>query len=167
MSNPSRSKWIEAQIARILGAYSKQDVDRVIPVLLVLMARDFGFENLEPRMQKTVARVEQDLGLARGAPHEAIDARIEAYIAKLKINVRIIDDIRSIFATAPSDRAPATPSGLHPPAWSEARPAKDEARGAPRTAKIARLPVEAGAPPPADSMIAAAFTRKATGIIRG
>jgi hypothetical protein len=149
MVSETRSKWIEAQIARILGAYSKQEVDRVIPVLLILMARDFGFQNLEPRMQKTVAKVEQDLGLPRGAPHEAIDARIEAYIATLKINVRIIDDIRSIFATSPEPLPPRTPSP------------------APRKARIERLPVMVGGERSADGMIAEAFTRRATGLIRG
>src|SRR5690349_15759918 len=97
MREETTAKWIEEQIGRILNSYPREEVDRAIPVLLLLMARDFGFENLEPRMQKAVLKVQLRIGIDESTPEEQIGKKIQDFILSLNLNTKILDDIRHVF----------------------------------------------------------------------
>lgn len=91
------AEWIASELNAIFRAYSREEVDRAMPLLLLIMGRDFGLENLEPRMKQEVLRVMRDAGLHDDMPPDEAQQKIAAFISKLNVNESMLREIKRVY----------------------------------------------------------------------
>jgi hypothetical protein len=93
----STAEWIASELGAIFRAYSRDEVDRAMPLLLLIMGKDFGLENLEPRIRTEVLRVMAQAGLRDEMDPEEAQERISAFILKLNVNESMLREIKRVF----------------------------------------------------------------------
>jgi len=81
----------------VFRKYPKPQVDRAYPVLLLLMARDFGLANLEPALRERAIKLLHNIGVYEDMPEGEIKFHITRFVTCLEVNEQILADIKEIF----------------------------------------------------------------------
>jgi hypothetical protein len=93
----STAEWIAHELEAIFKAYPREDVDKALPLLLLIMGRDFGLDNLEPQMRMEVQRVLFEAGVRADMAPEVMQEKVSAFIATLGVNEMMLREIRRVF----------------------------------------------------------------------
>jgi hypothetical protein len=91
------SEWITRELDAVFLAYSNEEVQRALPLLLLMMAREFGLEKLEPKLRTETLRVLNYAGIKDEMTPEETQPRIAAYIASLNVSETMLRDIKRVF----------------------------------------------------------------------
>lgn len=91
------SEWITRELDAVFLAYSREDVQRALPLLLLMMAREFGLEKLEPKIRTETLRVLTYAGIKDDMPPEEAQPKIAAYITSLQVNESMLREIKRVF----------------------------------------------------------------------
>src|SRR5687767_6659962 len=97
MRREATAEWIEEQMIAVFRAYPREDVDRTMPVVLLLMARDFGFENLRPDLQQRVQRIMHAIGLTAEMSEDDVKAQTVSWVHNQRVNQNMLVDLKRIF----------------------------------------------------------------------
>jgi hypothetical protein len=93
----STAEWITSELDAIFRAYSKEDVERAMPLLLLIMGKDFGLDNLLPRIRTEVLRVMKQAELTDDPTPDEAQAKISAFIMTLNVNEAMLREIKRVF----------------------------------------------------------------------
>lgn len=102
MSKQSRettADWIAQEIKRILGSHPRAEVERTMPVILLSMSKEFGYETLDPVIRARVDRTLEDAGCEPDMPAEQISARVREYFKRLGPSLSILKEVRNVMDT--------------------------------------------------------------------
>lgn len=91
------AEWVSSELEAIFRAYSKDDVDRAMPLLLLIMGKDFGLENLLPHIRCEVLKVMMQAGLRDDTPPDEAQQKIAAFILGLNVNEAMLREIKRVF----------------------------------------------------------------------
>ena len=86
-----------ALAAMVADHANKYALDRAYPVILLLMARDFGMENLDLTLRERVVTLLANIGVTEGMPEGEVKFRITRFVTCLEVNEQILTDIKEIF----------------------------------------------------------------------
>lgn len=149
MRRERTAEWIEERMNAIFRAFPRDAVDRAIPLLLLLMARDFGFDALRPELQEVVRRIAVRIGLTEGMDEDLAKSKTVVYVHNLAIDPELLRQVKQVFDTHYAARAEASAEGFR----------RVLTRARPGPAPVARAGAE-------DSIMSAELLRRATGMIR-
>src|SRR5690349_3122001 len=93
------AEWITRELDAVFRAYPKEEVERALPLLVLVAGRDFGVENLDPRLQAEVERVLVKAGVREGGSVEETQAKIAKFIEGLDVSEALLRDVKSVFDT--------------------------------------------------------------------
>ena len=97
MNAATTAEWVQQKMEEVFRRYPKPQVDRAYPVLLLLMARDFGLQNLEPALKERVLTLLHNIGISEDMPEGEIKFHITRFVTCLEVNEQILADIKEIF----------------------------------------------------------------------
>ena len=97
MNSATTAEWVQQKMEAVFRKYPKPQVDRAYPVLLLLMARDFGLERLEPPLRERTMTLLANIGVHEGMPEGEVKFHITRFVTCLEINEQILSDIKEIF----------------------------------------------------------------------
>src|SRR5687767_1756372 len=97
MNSATTAEWVQQRMEAVFRKYPKPQVDRAYPVILLLMARDFGLENIDPALRERVITLLTNIGVHEGMPEGEVKFRITRFVTCLEINEQILTDIKEIF----------------------------------------------------------------------
>ncbi len=96
-SPETTAEWVEQEMGRVLDSYPKDEVDLTMPHILLLMTQEFGFENLQPKLQNAVQVILIAAGVRPETTEEESQSLVAAYTAKLKPSHGLLRDIQKVF----------------------------------------------------------------------
>jgi hypothetical protein len=97
MNSATTAEWVQQRIEAVFRKYPKPQVDRAYPVILLLVARDFGLENIDPALKERVITLLGNIGIHEGMPEGEVKFRITRFVTCLEVNEQILTDIKEIF----------------------------------------------------------------------
>lgn len=127
------AEWIGDQLIAIIGSYPKERIAGTMPVILLYMVREFGFDSLQEPVRASVLRVLDRAGAREGMEESEIVARVEAYLDSLDVDEELLRSVHEVFRA-------------HHAALAEA--AREELRSIEGLKKPRVLPLRVGEKPP-------------------
>jgi hypothetical protein len=97
MNSATTAEWVQQKMEAVFRKYPKPQVDRAYPVILLLMARDFGMENLDRTLRERVVTLLANIGVTEGMAEGEVKFRITRFVTCLEVNEQILTDIKEIF----------------------------------------------------------------------
>ncbi len=97
MNHATTAEWVQQRMEAIFRRYPKAQVDRAYPVMLLLMARDFGLDNLETPLRERVLTLLANIGVYEGMPDGEVKFRITRFVTCLEVNEQILSDLKEVF----------------------------------------------------------------------
>ena len=89
--------WITAEMSAVFARHPKEEVQRALPVLVIQMCGEFGFENLDEDFQREVTRITAKLGLGEGQSEAEMAAKMTAYVESLKLEPKLFQDLKAVY----------------------------------------------------------------------
>lgn len=91
------AEWVEESMVDVLSSYSEEERDKTLPVILLFMAREFGWDNLQPKILNGVQLVLISAGIRPEHDEEKAQELLQAHVDKLEPNMDLLMDIKKIF----------------------------------------------------------------------
>lgn len=126
------AEWITERLISVLGSYPKDDVAATMPVILLYMTREFGFEQLLPELQGAILRMLDEAGVRDDMPPADVAARVERYLDTLAVNERLLVQVQEVFLTHDAARAETTRASFRDLGGDRGKPALPALFGAKR-----------------------------------
>ncbi|MCK6549575.1 hypothetical protein L6R52_27310 [Myxococcota bacterium] len=117
------AEWITERLIAILSSYPKDDVAGTMPVILLYMTREFGFDQLQPELQGAILRMLDKAGVREDMAPADVAARVERYIDTLDVNERLLFQVQEVFLTHDAARAETTRASFRDLGGDRKRPA--------------------------------------------
>lgn len=102
-SDPCSAAWVEQEVTRVLGGHSAEDIATWMPIITLLMARDFGYENLEPETKAAIAEGLARIGATGRESKTQIHDLVLEYTRALPDRATLVAEIAQVLRT--HDRA--------------------------------------------------------------
>lgn len=93
----STAAWVEASLCAVMDRCPREERDRTMPIIVLSMAHELGFENLHPKLQSSVERALAAAGIHQEMSSGEAHQRMLAYVERLRPNHDLLREIRAVF----------------------------------------------------------------------
>src|SRR5438132_1568437 len=97
VSTPEKGLTIEQvakEVGAVLDSFPKEEVDKTMPSILLMMAKELGYENLDSSIQEAVQNVLKACGIKPEMNEEQVALCVKWYCGQLRPNQNLILGIR-------------------------------------------------------------------------
>jgi hypothetical protein len=93
------AEWVEAEMTSVLDSFDKDEVEKTLPLIFLLMAQEFGYEELQPKIQNAVQLVLIAAGVRPDSTEDQSKTLVEDYVKKLhgQVNLDLLRGIQNVF----------------------------------------------------------------------
>lgn len=90
---------VEKRVGEALAAHPEAEVKRAMPIILLLLARDFGVDNLRPKIVDALTEVIAKLGIRSEMSAEEIERRVGELVKTIPVSRALLSDLERVFHT--------------------------------------------------------------------
>ncbi|MEQ8280758.1 MAG: hypothetical protein RMA76_39315 [Deltaproteobacteria bacterium] len=90
---------VEKRVGEVLGAHPEAEVRRAMPIILLLLARDFGVDNLRPKIVSALTEVLAKLGVHGEMEAAEIERRVGELVRTIPVSRALLSDLERVFRT--------------------------------------------------------------------
>jgi hypothetical protein len=111
MRREATIEWIVEQVDTVFDTYPKAEADAAMPVLILMLLRDFPADELDPRIQREGEAILVRAGVTVEMTAEQVARRVNKYLATLPVHDQLLGDIKRVFDVHQEALAEETRSG--------------------------------------------------------
>lgn len=90
---------VEKRVGDVLASHPEAEVKRAMPIILLLLARDCGVDNLRPRVRDALYDLFVKLGVQPTMDDEEIGRRVMELVDTIAVDRGLLSDLEQVFAT--------------------------------------------------------------------
>lgn len=104
-ADPCTARWVQAQVEEVLARHDPVEIQEWMPLILLLMARDFGYKHLDEGTRAALNEALVRIGATGRESNDEMHALVLEYIRSLALESTLIAELSEVLAT--HDRARA------------------------------------------------------------
>ncbi len=95
----NQAELVEKRVGEVLDRHPRAAVDRAMPIILLLLARDCGYDNLRPRVQSAFRDLVAKLGVSEDMTKDETEQRIQELVRTADVDRALLKELTTVFAS--------------------------------------------------------------------